>query len=290
MNAIILNSIFVVTASLFFVINDAIINYLSPKNIQFYHFVFYGSPVYLFVPIYLLIKGNFKEKMQTTNIYIPLLRSLLFLPMPYITFVALKNISLPEFTTLNMSSPLFASLYAILLLKEKFNLFLVFSLFSGFFGVLLVVQPGFENFNPYFLLVLVGAFVITSSTVLTNKYNTVTSSIGFFIYGGIFTHLLSFVLFFIDPLMINLNTFFLIFISSFFINTAIFLMTFAFQASQKYYSSIFCLVYIQILWSMIIGYFIFSEYLNLYAFIGAIFIVFSGILSIPSQYKQHKSL
>ena len=75
-------------------------------------------------------------------------------------------------------------------------------------------------------------------------------------------------------------------IASILINGAIFLMTTAFQRAQKYYSSVFCLVYFQILYSILIGYFIFDEYLNFYAVIGAILIILSGIFSIPSQQKQ----
>ena len=63
-------------------------------------------------------------------------------------------------------------------------------------------------------------------------------------------------------------------------------MTIALQRSQKYFSSVFCLVYFQILYSILVGYFFFGEYLNFYAIIGAFLIVLSGMLSLPSQYKQ----
>ena len=286
MKDIIISSILIISASLFFVINDAIINYLSPRGINFYHFIFYGTPVYLLVPIYLLIKGNFKEKMRATNYFVPFFRALLFVPMPFITFISLKNISLPEFTTLNMSAPIFGSIYGIFLLREKINSLLIFSLILGFLGVLFVVQPGFDSFNLYFLLVIFGTVLISGSTVLVNKYHFVTSSVGFFIYGGIIVHLFSFILFFLDPLLISLNTFLLITISSILINGAMLIVTIAFQRAQKYYSSLFCLVYIQILYSVLIGYFIFEEYLNFYAIIGAVLIVISGVFSLPSQYKQ----
>ena len=285
---IIISSLAVVIASIFFVINDAIINYLSPQNIQFYHFIFYGTPAYLSVIIYLLITNQFKIKMYSTNYYIPLIRGLLFTPMPLITFISLKNISLPEFTTLNMSSPIFAGIFAIIILKEKLNSYIIFSLISGFLGVLLVVQPGFENFNIYFLLTLFGAFLITFTTVIVNKYNTITSTIGYFIYGGLFIHPLSLILFIFDPLKVNFNVFLMITSASIVINLAILLMVFAFKTSQKYYASIFCLVYLQILWSSLVGIIFFAEYLNYIALIGALFIVLSGIISIPAQYKQVK--
>jgi len=286
MKKIFISSLAVIIASIFFVINDAVINYLSPKNIQFYHFIFYGTPAYLSVIIYLFITNQFKTKMYATNYYIPLMRGLIFTPMPLITFISLKNISLPEYTTLNMSAPIFAGIFAIIILNEKLNYYIFISLIFGFLGVLLVVQPGFENFNIYFLLTLFGAFLITFTTVIVNKYNTVTSTIGYFVYGGLFIHLLSLVFFIFDPIKINFNIFLIITTASILINLAIFLMVFAFRNSQKYYASVFCLVYFQILWSSIVGIIFFEEYLNYIAIIGAFFIIFSGIISIPGQMKQ----
>ena len=285
-NKIVLNFASILLAGIFFVINDAIINYLSPLNVKFYHFIFYGTPAFIIVPIYLIVIGQFKLKMQSTNYYIPIIRGLIFAPMPFITFLTLKNITLPEYTTLNMSAPIFAMLMALIFLKEKINIYIILSIVSGFLGVLLVVQPGFENFNIYFLLVLFGAFLITITTVILNKYNESTSSLGFFIYAGLVVHFISWFLFIIDPLKISLSIFVFITIASIFINLAIFLSTYAFQTSQKYYASIFCLVYLQIVWSSLIGMIFFNEYLNFAAYFGAFLIVLSGFFSIPAQKKQ----
>ncbi len=283
---IILSSSAILLAGIFFVINDAIINFLSSINIQFYHFIFYGTPAFVAFPIYLIFTGQFMDKMRSTNYWIPLIRGVLFAPMPLFTFIALKNITLPEYTTLNMSSPLIAVLLAIIFLKEKLNTYIIVSLFFGFIGVLFVIQPGFESFNIYFLLVLLSALLITLTTTIVNKYNTVTSAIGYFVYGGIFTHLISWILFILNPLTINLKIFLLITLASILINLAIFLSVFAFKISQKYYASVFCLVYLQIVWSSLIGIIFFNEYLNFIAYLGAFMIVISGIIAIPAQKKQ----
>ena len=115
---IIIASSALLTASVFFVLNDAIINYLSSLNIQFYHFIFYGSPAYLIVPVYLFFKKDLKKHIVCKNYYVVIFRSITFAPMPFITFISLKHISLPEFTTLNMSSPLIAAIFAYFFLKE----------------------------------------------------------------------------------------------------------------------------------------------------------------------------
>ena len=283
---IILSSLSIVFAGIFFVINDAIVNYLAPLNIQFYHFIFYGIPSYVSIPLYLIYSGQFKLKMHATNYYIPVIRGLLFAPLPLITFVTLKNISLPEYTTINMSAPIFAAILSIIFLKEKLNLYILISLLLGIIGVLFVIQPGFNNFNIYFLLVLFGAFLITLTTLIINKYDQVTSSVGYFIYGGFFIHLISIYLFIYDPIKISLFIFLTITITSILINLAVFLTVFAFKYSQKHYASVFCLMYLQILWSSIIGVVFFDEYLNMFALLGAFLIILSGLISIPGQFKQ----
>ena len=285
-NNILIASFSIIFASIFFVINDAIINYLSSINITFYHFIFYGAPAYLSVPLFLLIKGNLKRNLICENYWIPTIRGIIFAPMPFITFISLKNITLPEFTTLNMAAPLFGAIYAIIFLNEKLNRYIYISLAIGFLGVLFVIQPGFESFNIYFLLVLFGVTLITTTTTIVNKYNNVTTTLGYFMYGGFFIHMISLILFAWDPIKVNFYEFVLITIASIFINIAIFLMTLAFKTAQKHYSSVFCLVYLQIVWSILIGFIVFNEYLNFYAVIGALFIILSGLFSIPAQYKQ----
>ncbi len=286
---VIIASAFIIIAGTFFVTNDAIINYLAVNKIKFYHFIFYGIPAFLFVPIYLFFKGTLKNNLKCTNYYIPIIRSLIFAPMPIITFICLKNIKLPEFTTLNMASPLIASIFAIFFLKEKLNIYTLCSLILGFFGVIFVIQPGFDNFNIYFIVTLIGVVLITITTLIVNKYHYVASAAGYFMYGGLIIHIISIVLFINDPIIISIFEFFLITTASIFINAAIFLVTAALRMAQKYYSSVFCLVYLQVVWSSLVGIFVFNEFMNIYAYFGAMLIVLSGIFSIPSQIKQLSS-
>ena len=283
---IIIASTFIIIAGTFFVTNDAIINYLAVNKIKFYHFIFYGIPAFIAVPIYLLFKGKLSENLKCTNYAIPIIRSIIFAPMPFITFICLKNIKLPEFTTLNMASPLIASVFAIFFLNEKLNIYTISSLILGFFGVIFVIQPGFDSFNFYFIITLFGVILITTTTLIVNKYHYVTTAAGYFMYGGLIIHLISITLFIYDPIIVSFFEFFLITTASIFINAAIFLVTSALRMAQKYYSSVFCLVYLQVVWSSLLGIFIFNEYMNIYAYFGALFIVLSGLLSIPSQLRQ----
>ncbi len=287
MNKSIINAtILLLIAGIFFVTNDAIINFLSQTDVKFFHFIFYGIPVFLCFPLYLVITGNLIKNLKCSNYYPPLIRGVLNIPLPLIAFVALENIKLPEFTTLNMTAPLMGTIFAFFFLKEKLNQYTYLSLFTGFIGVTFVIQPGFDTFNVFYLVTLFGVLLITITTFIVNKYNYVASNIGFFLYGGILVHMISIPLFILDPLIVSFFEYSLILIASVFINFAMFFATTAFRIAQKHYASVFPLVYLQVLWSSIIGIYIFNEYMNLYAYIGAFLIVISGIISLPSQIKQ----
>ena len=273
-------------ATIFFVFNDAIIKYVATKNVEYYHFVFYGTPAYLVVPLYLLISGKASKRLSATNYLIPLIRGVIFVPMPLITFWALENVSLPEFTILTMTAPIFSLLFAVFIIKEKINLFLISSLCFGIVGVALVVKPGFDVFNPFFFLILLNAFLIAITTFIVNRFKNVTSSEGYFFYGGLFVHIFCFILFVNDPRFFNLYTSILMVIASLFVNAAIFFVVIAFRKAQDFYGSLSCLNYMQILWSMLIGLLVFEQVLDLVAVVGAVFIALSGVLSFPAQAKQ----
>ena len=279
-------SILLLIAGVFFVTNDAIINFLSQTEVKFFHFIFYGIPVFLCFPLYLIITGKLIENLKCSNYYPPIIRGILNIPLPFTAFVALENIKLPEFTTLNMTAPLMGTLFAIFFLKEKLNKLTYLSLFTGFIGVSFVIQPGFDTFNIFYLVTLFGVLLITITTFIVNKYNDVASNIGYFLYGGILVHLISIPLFILNPLTVSLLEYSLIIIASIFVNLAMFFATTAFRIAQKHYASVFPLAYLQVLWSSLIGIYIFNEYMNLYAYIGSFLIVMSGIISLPSQIKQ----
>ena len=281
-----LSSLIMIIATFLFVISDSVINYLSPQGIQFYHYVFYGAPAFFIVPIYLFLNGSFKKYMVSTNYFIPIIRGLIFIPLPFLGFLALKYISLPEFTTLLLSLSLFHVIIAVVFLNEKINYIIILSLLIGMFGVILVIQPGFNNFTFYYFIVLLIAFLLSISNVLVNKFYNVCSSVGYFIYGGIFTHSISILLFIFDPLIINFNILLLIFLGSICYNLGLALIVVAYKKAQKYFGAISCLIYIQIFWSLIFGLIFFNEILNLFAIVGALLIIISGVIAVPAQYKQ----
>ena len=269
----------------FFVIHDSIINHLTEIEFRFYHHVFFGSPWLILIIIYLYFTRNIKTYLGSSNYSILALRGFLFLPLPYMLFISLKNISLPEWTTLNMISPILGSILAILFLGEKINYFTTTAIFLGFIGVIFIIQPGFQDFTFYYLFPVYGAFTLALQSFLANKFSNITTTLGFFIYGLVPINIVSVVLFIFDPL-INYQLFIVSLFASLIVLIGMYLVTYAFQNSKNHFSSVFALFYLQILWSLLIGIIFFNEYLNFFALLGALLIVLSGILSLQAQKKQ----
>ena len=75
---------------IFFVTNDAIINYLSQTDVQFYHFIFYGIPIFLCFPFYFLINVTLKKHLKCTIYFLPIFRGFLNIPLPFYEHRLLK--------------------------------------------------------------------------------------------------------------------------------------------------------------------------------------------------------
>ena len=98
--SIIYSSILLFFAGIFFVTNDAIINYLSQTDVKFYHFIFYGIPIFLCFPFYFLINGTLKKHVKCTNYFPPIFRGFLNIPLPFIAFINKLPCKLIIFATL----------------------------------------------------------------------------------------------------------------------------------------------------------------------------------------------
>ena len=68
--------------------------------------------------------------------------------------ISLFHLPLANATAINMATPLFITLFAVVGFREKVGLRRWLALATGFAGVLLVVQPSAAGFNAYALLCL----------------------------------------------------------------------------------------------------------------------------------------
>jgi drug/metabolite transporter (DMT)-like permease len=73
--------------------------------------------------------------------------------------------------------PIWAGVLAVMLLGERFTISRVGSIVLGFLGVLLILRPGIEAFQPAAIGVLVASFGYAASNIATKKLIPVQSTI-----------------------------------------------------------------------------------------------------------------
>jgi drug/metabolite transporter (DMT)-like permease len=94
-----------------------------------------------------------------------------------LSFMALSLAPLAEVTAINFSAPLFATVAAVFLLKERIKWFQPWGMAFGFIGIVLILRPGAGVINPGVLLMLVNSVIIGFVLILIKKLSQVQSSL-----------------------------------------------------------------------------------------------------------------
>ncbi len=97
--------------------------------------------------------------MRTTRMPLHVLRASLQLVSTALWFMAIPLLPLAEIAALSFLAPLFATLGAILILKERVGWRRSLAMGVGFAGVIVLLRPGFETVNADFLYVIGSAFL-----------------------------------------------------------------------------------------------------------------------------------
>jgi drug/metabolite transporter (DMT)-like permease len=84
-----------------------------------------------------------------------------------IYLTALFHMPLANATAINMATPLFITLMAVLLLNEQVGLSRWLAIAVGFGGVMLIVQPAADGFNAWTLLCLAGTVLHAARDLMT---------------------------------------------------------------------------------------------------------------------------
>ncbi len=150
-------------ASVSFAAMAACVKAVSP-HIPLSELVFFRSTVSsLLIGALLLNRGH---QLRANNYYMLSLRSIGGLMAMSCNFFALRHLNLGDATTLINTSPLWASLLAVAILKERMSVTLMILIIVGWLGIVLLIAPQFEVLNIPGTVALAGAFFIGINAIL----------------------------------------------------------------------------------------------------------------------------
>ena len=114
--------------------------------------------------------------LKTNRLGMLILRGVLNFCAMVAFFTALSLSPIADVTALSFTAPLFATLLAVIILKERLGWRRIAAIVAGFCGTLLVLRPGFEEISTgYFLVLLSSTFWGACVIIIKNLSRTESS-------------------------------------------------------------------------------------------------------------------
>ena len=298
--------IYILVAMATFSVHVSILKFIFQKT-SLYE-IYFGR-----ILIAAILSGTFlliyKKKLTLTTHYpiLSLIRVILHFLAFSMFFISLTYLSLAVATALYFSTPFFMSIFARTLLNENIGYRRWLAIFFGFIGVYIILNPTFSNFDFKNLLPLLCAFFYALSMTITkitsDKDDTNTQLFYFYIITLILCLFMYFFLGsgqfdnFSDP---TVKFIFREWFSNFdYTWQYIVLMgilasiafTCVFKAYSNYSTSITSIFeYSLIIWSIIIGYFLFDDIPTIRTIAGVIIVMSAGVYIFLREQKRDQEV
>jgi len=272
------NGIFFMLLSIFFFsTQDVQVKYISTYYNIFFIIWIKSIVQLIFVFLFLIIKER-KNYFKSQNYLIQIFRGCCYTSASIFYFFGLKNLEMNLAAALSFISPFMVSVFGFLLLKEKVSLKRWLVIILGFTGVLIITRPGFIEFNFSFLFVLLAAIFWSLFQILSRflredgAFNMLLiSSLVCFIFSSFFVY------FYFEEIK-NFRIFILLLSLGIWAALAEYFMIKAFSSAKA--SIIAPFFYLQMIFYIFYGYFIFSEIPDYYTIIGCLVLIIFGIINI----------
>ncbi len=253
---------------------DGIAKFLSTE-IHFIQVVWGRYFFMLLISIPLALIFFRKECKFPKSLSVQLWRSFFLFLSTIFFFYSISIISLPEALTLAFVSPIIVTVLSIFYLNERVGIHRWTAVFLGFIGVLVIIRPGFIDFNFASISALAAGISYAFYIIYTRKLSFTDSAIVTLIFTGSIGCLIISLI--VPFFWINLNfTQILYLILLALIGTiGHFLIILSLKLGEA--SKLAPLGYFEITTNILVGYIFFNDLPNLWIYLGLFLIVISGI-------------
>jgi drug/metabolite transporter (DMT)-like permease len=190
-------------------------------------------------------------------------------------FYSLSKVPIAEATALSFTAAIFTALVAYILLKEKMKSHRWIAISGGFIGVIIVLQPDTGNFDPHMLLVLVSCVFWGLSVTLVKILTRTDSITSIVAWMSILLTVMS-----LPPALfywqwLSVDQFLLLGTMGVLATLGHLAMTQALSLADT--TAVMSIDFMRLIWAALIGFYFFSDPLEISTWIGAIIIFSSGL-------------
>ena len=227
--------------------------------------------------------GGVKQVAKTKTPLLQIFRSLLLVAEMCVTILAFTLLGLAETHAIFASYPLIIAMLSGPILGERVGWRRWIAICVGFFGILIILNPGNGIFSPYALVPLAGAILFALYGLLTRYAGQYDNSSTSFFWTGIIgcIAMTAIGLNFWDPVSQADWSIMLILSASGMLGH--FLLIKCYEVAEA--SAVQPFAYLQLIWASIIGIIIFGEQITTNVFIGACIIVGAGLFTLWRERK-----
>ena len=227
--------------------------------------------------------GGVKQVAKTKTPLLQIFRSLILVAEMCVTILAFTLLGLAETHAIFASYPLIIAMLSGPILGEHVGWRRWLAICVGFFGILIILNPGNGIFSPYALVPLAGAILFALYGLLTRYAGQYDNSSTSFFWTGIvgFIAMTAIGLNFWDPVSQADWSIMLILSASGMLGH--FLLIKCYEVAEA--SAVQPFAYLQLIWASLIGIIIFGEQITTNVLIGACIIVGAGLFTLWRERK-----
>ncbi|MEM7617423.1 MAG: DMT family transporter [Pseudomonadota bacterium] len=242
----------------------------------------------LFGTIFLLIlrRDIFRPFPAKKSLVIHFVRALLWVAGTILFFLSLSSLPLPKTMALSFSTPLFTIILAILILKEILYRHYVIAIIFGFVGMLIVIRPGINSFEPASLMVILACFLWSFTDIIIKHMGKLEKNATITWFNAFFSFLL------ITPLMIafwvpiSLTQFMLLLVLGMLYISNLMALTYSYRIGELTLIQPFA--FTQLLFVSILSFILFNELISITTILGSGFIICGASVIAHNERKKRK--
>lgn len=233
------------------------------------------------------ILRNFPGSLRSERPGLQLLRVGFALVAMLCGFTALIHMPLAEATAIFFAKSFFVTIFAVIFLAEIVGVYRWGAILVGFLGVLIMLQPGTENFSIYGLASLVGAAGAAAVMILLRLLSRYDSADTIMTYGALGVGAVMIVpgiYFWIEPTS-----------TEWALLVAVALVSYAAQRCNIFAykhgeaSLLASLDYVRLLWATLFGFLVFDQFPGMPTWIGASIVVAAAIFMIYREARRQRA-
>ena len=269
-----------------FAMMDASVKWLDMfpvGQVLFSRFFFGLIPILMLVP-----RSEFKTFYKTSRPKLHAFRAITGTLAIIALFIGLREIPLADVVSLTFGGPIFVTLGSIFFLSEKVGIRRWLAVLIGFFGMLLIVKPAYEELNIYYIFPIIFCIFFACVALSIRSLSSTEPNYRIALYFSLLSMIVGLLTLPFGWVMPNKFELFLLIFTGLVGSVANILLTVSLRYAEA--SLVTPTKYLNLVFAILLGYFIWSEIPKLLTLVGAGLIIISSVIIFMRESELKKKV